>query len=63
MRVNIKPVGNGSFNVYKDDVLYAKELIHSEAILLRKSLIDEKEEFSLVPLDPEKLVRDYGKIP
>lgn len=59
MKATIKPVGNGSFNVYKDDVLYARDLVHSEAVTVRKSLIDDKA-LELAPLEPEKMVRDYG---
>jgi hypothetical protein len=61
MKVVLKAVGDGSFNVYKDGVLYAKELIHSEAIIVRKSLLDDTA-MDLIPLEPEKQVRDYGQV-
>lgn len=61
MKATLKAVGNGSFNVYKDGVLYAKDLEHSEAITLRKSLLDDNA-MSLIPLEPDKQVRDYGQV-
>lgn len=59
MKATIKPVGNGSFNVYRDDVLYARDLVHSEAVTVRKSLIDDTA-LELIPLEPWEKVRDYG---